>query len=173
MRRYAIAALCFAGLIASSARGQKITLEPVHAAAGAVLTFHVQALLHSDNGNETHVLPRGTVIRVKLLDSINSTVDHDGAPFHGAVVAPVLLGNEVVVHAESQALGLLALLRSRSHPDGFRYELLITSVTDHGKSYVLTASLDPSFSDDNTQSISVPQTEKIESPRESTPSARN
>jgi hypothetical protein len=43
--------------------------------------------------------------------------------------------------------GILALLRSRSHPDGFRYELLITRLTDHGKSYVLTASLKPSLAD--------------------------
>jgi hypothetical protein len=38
-------------------------------------------------------------------------------------------------------------LRSKTHPDGFRYEVLVTGVTDHGKSYDLTASLNPSFAD--------------------------
>jgi hypothetical protein len=37
------------------------------------------------------------------------------------------------------------LLRSRNHPEGFRYELLITSLNDRGKNYDLTASLNSSF----------------------------
>jgi hypothetical protein len=39
------------------------------------------------------------------------------------------------------------LLRSRNHPEGFRYELLVTSLTDHEKTYDVTASLNPSFFD--------------------------
>ena len=39
------------------------------------------------------------------------------------------------------------LLGSRNHPDGFRYELLITSFDVNEKSYELTASLNPSFFD--------------------------
>jgi hypothetical protein len=50
------------------------------------------------------------------------------------------------------------LLRSRSHPEGFRYELLITSLTDHGKSYILTASLNPSLADSRTASNTKPAT---------------
>jgi hypothetical protein len=62
-------------------------------------------------------------------------------------VSSVVSGNEIVVHPDAEVHGLLALLRSRSHPDGFRYELLITELTDHGKAIALTASLNPSFSD--------------------------
>src|SRR2546429_418161 len=65
----------------------------------------------------------------------------------GTVVSGLASSGEIVIHPDSEVRGILALLRSRSHPDGFRYELLITSLTDHGKSYVLTASLRPSLTD--------------------------
>jgi hypothetical protein len=82
-----------------------------------------------------------------MLDSIDSTVNRDGSPFRGSIVSPLISGDQVVVHSDAEVHGLLALLRSRSHPEGFRYELLITGLVDHGKSYTLTASLDSSFFD--------------------------
>ncbi len=82
-----------------------------------------------------------------MLDSIDSAVDRDGTEFHGTLAAPLVLGEEVIVRSEAEVRGLLVLLRSRSHPQGFRYELLVTRLTDRGKSYVLTASLNPSFLD--------------------------
>jgi hypothetical protein len=74
-------------------------------------------------------------------------VNPDGTEFRGTVVSGLTSSGEVVIHSDSEVRGILALLRSRSHPEGFRYELLITSLTDHGKSYVLTASLNPSLAD--------------------------
>jgi hypothetical protein len=53
--------------------------------------------------------------------------------------------------------GLLVLLRSKTHPEGFRYELLITRLIDHGKSYDLTASLNPSFLDPAVQPVPDPK----------------
>ncbi|PYT50576.1 MAG: hypothetical protein DMG43_14765 [Acidobacteria bacterium] len=69
-------------------------------------------------------------------------------------MAPLVLAGEVIVRSEAEVRGLLVLLRSRSHPEGFRYELLITGLTDRGKSYELTASLNPSFLDPSTQPAS-------------------
>jgi len=43
------------------------------------------------------------------------------------------------------------LLRSKTHPEGFRYELLVTGLTDRGKSFDLTASLNSSFLDPGGQ----------------------
>ncbi len=60
---------------------------------------------------------------------------------------PVYASGKVIVHPDSEVRGILVLLRSRNHPEGFRYELLVTSVTDHAKTYDLTASLNPSFAD--------------------------
>jgi len=81
-------------------------------------------------------------------------VHRDGAQFHGSIVVPLVLAGEVIVRSEAEVRGLLVLLRSRSHPEGFRYELLITGLTDRGKSYELTASLNPSFLDPSTQPAS-------------------
>jgi hypothetical protein len=62
-------------------------------------------------------------------------------------VESVSAGGRVIVHPESEVRGILVLLRSRNHPEGFRYELLVTSITDHAKTFDLTASLNPSFVD--------------------------
>jgi hypothetical protein len=147
MVRYAIVVLCLSSALASQSYGQKASIEPIHFAAGTVLSFHLHTRLNPENGNETDVLPKGTVLRVRLLDAIDSTVERDGSEFRGAVVSSVVSENGIVVHSESEVRGLLALLRSRNHPEGFRYELLLTKVSDHGKSYDLTASLHPSFVD--------------------------
>ncbi|MGB7847656.1 MAG: hypothetical protein WBL63_18740 [Candidatus Acidiferrum sp.] len=155
MQRYAAALVCVISVFASQVHAQKIGIEPIHVAAGAVLTFHLQTRLNPGSLNETDVLPRGTVIRVRMLDPIDSNVDRDGSKFRGEVVSSIATGNEIVVHSESEVRGLLALLRSRSHPEGFRYELLVTRVNDHGKSYDLTASLNPSFFDAGAQRESV------------------
>ena len=151
MRRYVVAVLCFIGLLASAARGQNSSIEPFHAAAGTVLTFHLQTRLNPTSGDALDVLPRGTLLRVKILESIDSSVNRDGAEFHGSLVSAVVSGDEVVVHSDAEVRGLLVLLRSRTHPEGFRYELLVTGLTDAGKSYALTASLNSSFFDDGSQ----------------------
>jgi hypothetical protein len=57
----------------------------------------------------------------------------------------------VIIRSEAEVRVLLVLLRSRNHPEGFRYELLVTRLTDRGKSYDLTASLNPSFLDPAAQ----------------------
>jgi len=67
------------------------------------------------------------------------------------LAAPLVSGGQVIVRNEAEVRGLLVLLRSRSHPEGFRYELLVTSLTDRGKSYDLTASLNPTFLDTGIQ----------------------
>ena len=131
----------------SQTQSEPYKIEQVHAAAGSVLTFYLHARLNPADGDAVDGLPKGSLLRVKMLDSIDSTVNPDGTEFHGTVVSALASEGEVVIHTESEVRGILALLRSRSHPEGFRYELLITSLTDQGKTYTLTASLNPSFAD--------------------------
>jgi hypothetical protein len=147
MYRLAAVLLCSVCVFAVAARGQNAKIEEVHAAQGTVLTFHLQTRMNPADPNEMDVLPRGTVIRVKMLNGMDSSVDRDGSEFHGEVVESVYAGSKVIVHPESEVHGILVLLRSRHHPEGFRYELVVTSVTDHAKTYDLTASLNPSFAD--------------------------
>ena len=156
MKRIALVALSFVSAFASSARGQASSIEPVHVSAGTVLTFYLHARLNPTSGDSVDGLPKGTLLRVKMLDSIDSAVNADGTEFHGTVISGLVSSGELVIHRGSEVKGILALLRSRSHPEGFRYELLITDLTDHGKSYALTASLNPSLSDSPIASTAKP-----------------
>ena len=163
MHRFGLVFLCSACVFGGTARGQNAHIEPIHAQLGAVLTFHVQTRLNPTDRNEMDVLPKGTVLRVKMLNGVDSGVDRDGSEFHGEVVDSVSAGSKVIVHPESEVRGILVLLRSKNHPDGFRYELLVTSLTDHAKTYDITASLNPSFFDAGAPA---PSTSKAEAPRD-------
>jgi hypothetical protein len=154
VHRSLVGVLCSISLLASSARGQSPSIAPIRVAAGTVLEFHLQTRLNPTGEDALDALPKGTVLQVRMLDSIDSAVDRDGAEFHGSIVAPLVLEGQVIVRSDAEVRGLLVLLRSRSHPDGFRYELLVTGLTDRGKSYDLTASLNPSFLDPGAQPAS-------------------
>jgi hypothetical protein len=151
MHRSAVVCFALITFCACLAFGQNFVIQPVHVISGTVLEFHMQTRLHSNSENLPDVLPSGTILRVKLQDHLDSGVDHDGAEFHGVIVAPVVSGNETIVLSDAEVQGILALLRSKNHPDGFRYDLLITHLTDHGKSYSLTASLGASFFEGGSQ----------------------
>jgi hypothetical protein len=156
MHRFLISLLSAASVFVavSSAQGTNTLnaasssrVEPLRIPSGTILAFHLQTRLHPTAEDPLDALPQGTILHVKILRPIDSTVDRDGSEFHGWVVSDLSLGDGVVIHADSQVRGLLVLLRSRAHPDGFRYELLLTELTDHGNSYPLTASLGNSFVD--------------------------
>ncbi len=151
MRRYSLAVLCFTFLLAGVAAAQKFVIEPVKVVSGTVLTFHTQTRLHPNSENLLDVLPSGTVLQVRIEDRLDSSVDHDGAEFHGVIISPVMSGTETIVHSDAEVQGILVLLRSKNHPNGFRYDLLITHLTDHGKSYSVTASLGTSFFESASQ----------------------
>jgi|SRR5215472_2947038 len=157
MKRIALAALSFFGAFATATHGQTFRIEPVQVSSGTVLTFYLHARLNPTSGDSVDGLPKGTLLRVKMLDSIDSSVNADGTEFRGTVVSGLVSSGELVIRSGSEVRGILALLRSRSHPDGFRYELLITGLTDHGKSYALTASLKPSLADSPVASNSNPK----------------
>lgn len=147
MHRLALTVVCFLSVMTAGARGQMKEIEPIHVHSGTVLTFYLQTRLNPENGNAIDLLPKGTTLNIKVMDSIDSDLTHDGAEFRGVVVSPLVSKDEVVIHAGAEVRGLFALLRSRNHPDGFRYELLITGITDGGKLFQLTASLGSSFLD--------------------------
>ena len=155
MRRSALAMLCSVGLLAGITSAQSNLLEPVRVASGATLAFHLQTRLNPNAENQTDALPAGTVLHIKMLTRLDSSTDHDGTEFHGVIVSPVLSGTDVVLHEDAKVTGVLALLRSKSHPDGFRYDLLITRVLDHGKSFYVTASLNSSFFESAPQAAPV------------------
>jgi hypothetical protein len=145
-RFVAVLLLCAAATSVVQAQNQSI--KPMRVPAGSVLTFYLQTRLNSsDSRNAVDLLPRGTQLAVKILEPIDSATNRDGSEFRGFVTVPVASPAGVVIHADAEVKGLFALLRSKSHPDGFRYELLITEINDSGRSFRLTASLNASFLD--------------------------
>jgi hypothetical protein len=157
-------ALCAASVFATAAPAQisSSAIEPIRVPAGTVLAFHLQTRLRHSTADPLDVLPQGTVLHVRVLSSIDSGVDRDGSEFRGTVVSDLAVGEGVVIHSDAEVQGLLVLLRNRNHPEGFRYELLLTQLTDHGKSYPLTASLSASFFDSGPESISSTKVEAKE-----------
>src|SRR4029077_19098438 len=110
MHRFAAVILCSVCVFIGIARGQSASVEPVHAPSGTLLTFHVQTRLNPADRNELDVLPKGTVLHVRMLSGIDSGVDHDGSVFHGEVMDSVSAGSKVIVHSESEVRGILVLL---------------------------------------------------------------
>jgi len=147
MRRIALLLVCSFVFAAKSTTGQTTAVKPIHVPAGSIITFYLQTRLNPADGNAIDLLPKGTVLNIKVLDTIDSDLTRDGAAFRGVVVAPLVSKDDVIIHADAEVRGLFALLRSRNHPDGFRYELLITGIADGGKLFQLTASMNPSFQD--------------------------
>jgi len=149
MSRFLALVLCAVSVfaISSFAQGSTPSIVPIRVPAGSILAFHLQTRLRPTEADPLDALPQGTVFHVKMLTSIDSNADRDGSEFRGSVVSDLSLGDGVVIHSNAEVRGLLVLLRSKNHPDGFRYELLLTELTDQGKSYPLTASLHASFLD--------------------------
>lgn len=160
MSRLLAVVLCVLGVFAASTSAQvsSSSIEPLRFSAGTTLAFHLQTRLRHSDADPLGVLPQGTVLHVKILNAIDSGVDRDGSEFQGSIVSDISIGDGVVIHSDAEVRGLLVLLRSRNHPDGFRYELLLTQITDGGKSYPLTASLNSSFFDSSAQPVSATPT---------------
>jgi len=148
-RSLATLVLCLA--VAPLILAQSSGMKPIRVPAGAVLTFYLQTRLNRADTNAVDLLPKGTQLNIKILDPIDSATTRDGSEFRGIVASQVVSLDGVVIHADAEVKGLFAVLRSKNHPEGFRYELLITEITDAGKSIRLTASLNESFFDGPAQ----------------------
>jgi hypothetical protein len=142
--RPALALLCLALFNPAKADCQAPEVPPLRFAAGTVVTFHVQSRLRSEGDDTLNGLTQGTAMQVKLRDAIDSTQNRDGSSFQGTLLATIGSGR-AIVHAEAEVHGILVLLRSRSRPNGFRYELMVTSIREAGRSRPLSASLSSSL----------------------------
>jgi hypothetical protein len=147
MVRSFVSCVCAVSVFLLPAFPQGTALEPLRYPSGAVLDFHLQTRFHPDVENDADSLPKGTLLHVKLLSPIDSDTAADGSEIRGMVTAPIFSRDKVVVHSDAEAQVLFVVLRNRTHPQGFRYDLLVTKVIDAGKSVDLTASLGSSFAD--------------------------
>jgi hypothetical protein len=153
--RLALTILCVSSLFAIPAESQPPDVVPLRIAAGTVVTFHVQSRLRPTGGDTLDLLPPGTPLRVRLSERIDSTQDHDGSAFRGTLVTQIASGG-AVIHEDAEVRGILVLLRSKDRPDGFRYELMVTGISEQGQAHALTASLSPSFFESNSPLSTTP-----------------
>jgi hypothetical protein len=141
--------VCVLALFAVAAYGQDLSLKPIRFESGTVFSFRLQTRLQTSSEDMMNSLPSGTVLQIKMLASAQRDADADGAPFRGTVVSPISYGGQVLIHSAATVEGIQILLRNRAHPDGFRYELLITDLTDQGQSYTITAFFDPALTEED------------------------
>src|SRR5260370_7051213 len=109
MRHSFAAVLCFTTLLASAAPGKSPALAPFRVAAGTVLKFHLQTRLDPAAADPLDALPKGTVLEVRMLDSIDSATDRSDTQFHGVLPAPLLTGGGAIARSEAAGRGLLVL----------------------------------------------------------------
>src|SRR6516162_3180480 len=148
MRKIHLGVLCAIALWIHPLFAQSSRVAPVQLPVGSVLTFYLQTRLNPNAENPLDGLPKGTMLRVRLLDAIDSNLEADGAAFRGILDAPLTDEHKTtLVEEHAEVRGLLVLLRSRTRPEGFRYELLLTGINVNGKMQDLTAILNPTFGD--------------------------
>jgi hypothetical protein len=85
----------------------------MHVPAGTILTFYLQTRLNSADGNDLDLLPKGTRLVVRILDTVDSNVNQDGSGFRGLIVSPVVSADGIVVHANAEVQGLFALQKKQ------------------------------------------------------------
>jgi hypothetical protein len=155
LQRFLALLACAVGFSACAAHAQVLNASqtlapaastailPLRIPAGSIVNFQLQTRMKAAQADVLGVLPKGTLLRVKLLDAIDSAALRDGSAFHGVIVSSVERDSRIVIHPQAEVRGLFALLRSANHPEGFQYQLLVTGLIDRGQSYTLTAFLDP------------------------------
>jgi hypothetical protein len=141
--------VCALVLSAGSTRGQTLGVKPIQFESGTVFSFQLQPRLQARAGDPLNRIPSGTLLQVKMLDTARRDSEADGFPFRGTVMSSLTVGGQVIIHSEAEVQGIQILLRNKNHPEGFRYELLITDLTDQGQSYTITAFFDPTFGEAN------------------------
>ncbi len=85
---------------------------------------------------QPYTIPAGTVVTVRMVDSIDSSRSHAGEEFAATVDSPLVINNQVIVPRNSDARVRLVQAKSAGHMTG-RSELEVTlvSVAVGGTSY--------------------------------------
>src|SRR5207244_12252840 len=101
MKRIVPAALSFLAALTIATYGQAFKVGPVRVSAGTVLTFYLHARLNTTNGDGVDGSPKGTLLRLKMLDSIHSAVNADATEFHGTLLSGLPSSGQTLIHPDS------------------------------------------------------------------------
>ncbi len=85
-------------------------------------------------------VPSGTVISVRMIDSIDSSVNRAGEEFAASLEAPVVVGDKVVIQRGADARVRLNQVSSAGHVQGRSdLQLELVSLTANGTTYNVTS----------------------------------
>ena len=85
-------------------------------------------------------VPSGTVITVRMIDSIDSSVNRAGEEFAASLEAPVVVGDKVLIQRGADARVRLNQVSSAGHVQGrSELQLELVSLTANGTTYNLTS----------------------------------
>ena len=82
----------------------------------------------------------GTPVTVRMIDAIDSEINHTGEIFHASLDAPLVVDNEIVVPTGTDVYVKLVEARSAGHMSGrSELELQLVRMQFQGKSYALAS----------------------------------
>ncbi len=85
-------------------------------------------------------VPSGTVITVRMIDSVDSSVNRAGEEFAASLEAPVVVGDKVVIQRGADARVRLNKVASAGHVQGrSELQLELVSITANGTTYNVTS----------------------------------
>ena len=89
----------------------------------------------------TITIPAGTAVRVEMIDTVDSSVNQPGQEFSATVAAPVVVGSQVVIPANSDAKVRLVNAKSSGRMEGSaQLALELDSLTVNGTAYNVESS---------------------------------
>lgn len=84
-------------------------------------------------------IPDGTQLAVRLVEALDSGRNHPGDVFHGTLSQPVVLGDKVVIPANSDVTGQVTDAKDAGHFSGnSSLALKLTTLTVNGKTYQIS-----------------------------------
>ncbi len=88
------------------------------------------------------VIPAGTVLNVKLTQALSSKTAQPGDPFTATLADPIVAHGKTVIPAGATVTGKVVDAKSKGKVKGeARLELAATSISVHGKTYPIQASM--------------------------------
>ncbi len=85
-------------------------------------------------------IPAGTSVRVQMIDAVDSSVNHAGEMFHATLESPIVVDDQIIVPAGTDAYVKLVNAKSAGHMTGqSTLALELVRMEFHGKSYALAS----------------------------------
>jgi len=104
------------------------------------------SLMQRMTGASKATLPQGTIITVRLGETISTKTAKAGDSFTGTVAEPVSEGGKVVIPEGSSAEGTVADAKGMGHfKGGALLKIVLTSITVKGNNYQVQASANSHF----------------------------